>query len=59
MKVFALELEYEDDTGETHHELRGLFNSRDDATWNWTYHVSDFEKTTYKNYKISKWDLED
>lgn len=59
MKVFALELEYVDVLDDVHYELRGLFNSYDDAVWHWKFHVSDLDKRIFKNRKISKWDLED
>lgn len=58
MIVYALELEYEDVTGESHFELRSLYETHDDALWYWTWHVSDADKKSiYKNYRISKWTI--
>jgi hypothetical protein len=57
VKVFALELEYEDATGEPHFELRGIFKTYDDAYWHYEWHVSDADKANYIGYNITKWEL--
>jgi hypothetical protein len=57
MTIFALELEYEDVEGESHFELHNLYKTYDEAYWHWEWHVSASDKLTYKNYRITQWNI--
>lgn len=55
MKLYGLELEYEDELGEIHHELRGLFKTYEELKWHYEFHISDADKQNYVGYAVSIW----